>query len=533
MKVFLIRPPTYAHSLKFPQGPRFSLPLGLLYLAASLERNSIAVEIYDALVEGNFENPERNERGEYHIGASWEKIAEKIRSSDPDIVGINNPFSDFVDLAIKTAETAKGAKRGVITVVGGPHASSSPQTFFTSTSAVDYVLRGEAELTFAEFVGRIARGEPVDPVAGIAFRKGESLYINEKLAFVQDLDALPQPAFHLVDMERYFALVKMGFLSRLTFTYPGSEREVSIITSRGCPFMCCFCGNHLHMGRKWRKSSAATIIGQMALLVERYGVRHFHIEDDNLTLDIERFEGLLDEIIRRKWNITWDTPNGIRAEGLTPEIVAKVKESGCTYLIVGIESGNQRVLDTIVKKRLSLTAITEAARICKKQRVNLHGFYIIGFPGETVADLHSTLRFALRLLVKYDVAPHLSLARPLPGTELYDTCEKHGYFSEPVKPEIGSALKSEVFARVMIKTDDFTPALLERLSRSFNRRVSYVIVRKLAFFCLLHPMIFCTEILFKVKWSPSGIIASVKQLVFNRLLFKYCFLSDAVRRARR
>ena len=136
----------------------------------------------------------------------------------------------------------------------------------------------------------------------------------------------------------------------------------------------------------------------MEHLIRRYGVRHFHLEDDNVTLNKERFEKILLGIKERRWSITWDTPNGIRAEGLSKELLLLVKNSGCTYLIIGIESGNQRVLDSIVKKNLNLAAVEQAACLCKTIGIDLHAFYVVGFPGETRNEIEDTFRFADRMI---------------------------------------------------------------------------------------------------------------------------------------
>jgi radical SAM superfamily enzyme YgiQ (UPF0313 family) len=506
------------------------VPLSLLYLAAVLEEKNITVSIYDALIDFDITKPLKNDQGQYHIGAAWDRIVEKVLESSPDIVGITNPFSDFASYAIKTAEVIKKADPSLITVVGGPHASGSPESFFTDTRAIDYVLRGEGEKSFPLLIEALENKAPPYSVLGITCRRGAEPYSNPGVSYIEDLDELPLPAYHCIDMERYVYFVKQGFPSRLAFAYPGSEREISLITSRGCPFQCCFCGNHLHMGRRWRRHSAEYVIRHITMLVQKYGIRHFHIEDDNLTLDVARFERLISAIIENRWDITWDTPNGIRADRLTPEIITGIRASGCTYLIVGIESGNQQVLDTIVKKKLTLEHIQRTATLCKKAHINLHGFYIIGFPGETAGTIRDTLRFAETMLVKWDVIPHVSLARPLPGTELFTICQDNGYLTDPIRPEIGGSMKAEVFPRIMIRTESFNPSSLERWMGVFNKRVVVIILAKTLFFCLLHPRILFREFSKLVFKRQKSLIVSLKELFFNRLLFKYCYDNPVVKK---
>lgn len=363
MKVLLVRPPTFSKSLKYPAGPRFGFPLSLLYLAAILERENIHVSIYDALIDFNWHEINKNKNGYYHIGAPWSKFIKKILEYEPDIIGITNQFSDYASYAIIAAEIIKNANNRIITVLGGPHPTSSPISFFTQTSSIDYVVRGEGELTFLKLLNALNNQLNISDIPGITYKNGINIKSNSPAEFIDNLDDLPLPSYHLIPMEEYFKLVKDGFPSRFMFEYPGSQREVSIITSRGCPYRCVFCGNHIHMGRRWRYHSVNYILRHMDLLISQYGVKHFHIEDDNIALNIKHFEKLLDGIHRKGWDITWDTPNGVRADGLKIHILKRIKESCCTYLIVGIESGNQKVLNEIIKKNLELDEVHETVKI--------------------------------------------------------------------------------------------------------------------------------------------------------------------------
>jgi anaerobic magnesium-protoporphyrin IX monomethyl ester cyclase len=523
MKTLLIRPPIYAQSMNYPGGPRFGVPLSLLYLAAVLERETIPVSIYDALIEFDVEHPKRNPNGTLHIGASWEEIVERVGREKADCVGITNPFSDFSPLAIKTAQEIKCHFPKVTIVVGGPHASSAPESFLETESGIDYVIRGEGERSFVLLARALEREGNIRDVPGLTYRLGGEVRSNPITGFITDLDTLPLPAYHLLDMEKYFTLVARGFPSRYSFEYPGSEREISMITSRGCPFHCVFCGNHLHMGRRWRFHSAAYILRHMELLVTRYKVKHFHFEDDNITLSCQRFEELLDGIAVRKWEVTWDTPNGIRAEGLDEHFLKKIKNSGCTYLIVGIESGNQRVLNEVIKKNLDLDRITETARICKRIKLDLHGFYVIGFPGERLEEIGATFSFALALLSRFDVIPHLGIARPLPGTELQRICEDKGYLTEPMVPNVGGSMRGEVFERRMIQTDEFTLPELERLVSRFNISVGLRLSIKLLYWLAIHPVTAAKVLARFFSRIVHGPVYAIKWLFFSGLLFKNNF----------
>lgn len=524
MRILLIRPPIYSTSLDYPSGPRFGIPVSLLYLASVLEKEGIDVTIYDALIDFDWRNIDRNKEGNYHIGASWNVFTKKVLEYKPDIAGITNPFSDFADYAVRAASEIKRGNKNIITVIGGPHATGAPESFHTKGSGVDYVVRGEGERTFVSLLRALQNKASLDQVTGITYRVDSKVISTPPAPFIGNLDELPLPAYHLIEMERYFDIVKAGFPSRNTFKYRGSEREVSIITSRGCPFQCVFCGNHLHMGRRWRYHSVEYILDHIALLITRYNVKHFHIEDDNLSLNKERFEQLLEGIIKRKWDITWDTPNGIRADKLTKGILKKMKEAGCTYLVIGIESGNQKVLDEVINKGLHLQEIIETVSASKEIGLDVHAFYMIGFPGEGKKEIHETLDFALHLLKKYIVIPHLSLTRPLPGTELYKLCEEKGYLTEPVVPEESLDYKSEIFKRTMIQTGEFNPADLENWSSVFYKKVIRTIVLKTVVWLLYHPHVLIIVLKDLGQNRDRGVVKNIRDVFFNRLFFKNNFL---------
>ncbi|GBU23212.1 hypothetical protein R80B4_03128 [Fibrobacteres bacterium R8-0-B4] len=525
MKVCLIRPPIFCGSLAYPSGPRFGLPLSLLYLGASLIEAGHEVALYDALIDidADLRGIRPDGDGNYHIGASYESIGRKVKDIAPDIVGITNPFSDFLRCAVETAVAVKSALPSVPIIVGGPHATSDPSAFLYGGSPVDYVMRAECESAIVEFLKALNEGSPLSSVPNLAYLRDGKVVTNAFAAFIDDLDSLPLPAYHLADVEKTFAFVKAGFPSRFSFEYPGAHREVSIITSRGCPYDCVFCGNHLHMGRKWRHHSVGYIMRHIEFLTVKYGVRHFHIEDDNLGMNPARFEELLDALITKNLGITWDTPNGIRADRIDAKIIAKAKVSGCTYLIFGVESGNQRVLDEVVNKKLDLNAVTKIARIAYRHRLDVHAFYVVGFPGETAKEIHDTFRFALRLLARYDVIPHLGLARPLAGTRLYDICEEGGYLTSPRRPQIGKGLRGEVFSRQMIETKDFNIEDLEKWVKGFNKKMILWIAVKSSIFLLSHPTA-ALKVLRKFLKTPGGLRARLLRIFFGGLFFKFNYM---------
>jgi radical SAM superfamily enzyme YgiQ (UPF0313 family) len=262
----------------------------------------------------------------------------------------------------------------------------------------------------------------------------------------------------------------------------------------------------------------------MEHLIEHYGVRHFHIEDDNLALNTGRFDELLDGILARGWNITWDTSNGIRLDGLNSDLVRKAKLTGCSYLEFGIDSGKQSTLDKIIKKGLNLEDAERIVMLCKQARIDVHALFVVGFPGETPEDIHETLGFAKRMLRQHGAIPHVCMARPLPGTELHEICERYGYLTEPILPEMGNELRGEIYPRVMIRTELFGPRDLERWIGRFNRDVIAIISVKTLMWLCRHPR--AIPAIIRRLWfhRNRGLREALKRVFYGGLFFKYNYL---------
>lgn len=216
-------------------------------------------------------------------------------------------------------------------------------------------------------------------------------------------------------MEQYLSPSKIEYRSF-------KDRAISMITSRGCPFNCNFCAVHLHMGRTFRAHSADYVVDHIEYVVDKYRVKTIFFEDDNLTFDLKRFEDICDKIIARGIRFKWETPNGIRADYLTLELLKKMKKSGCQSVFFGIESGDQYILDNVIDKRLDLKKVVEVAKMCKSVGISTAAFYIIGFPGEKKEHMLRTVELALRLKREYDVGMLLHVATPSLGTRLYREC---------------------------------------------------------------------------------------------------------------
>lgn len=287
MKVLLVNPPqTLPAKTVGVLEARTHPPLSLLYLAAVLEERGIEVKIVDSLVLG--EELLYRDGDNLHFGAPWQILQQKISELKPELVGITNPFTSQLKNAIVVADLVKEISPHIPVIAGGPHAAVSPGDFLSETN-VDVVVMGEGELILPEVVNYFGGdGKDLRDIKGIAFRNGGQgdIVVNPRADPVEELDDLPFPAYHLLNLEDYFLVHEKGFKGR---SYASVSQTMPVITSRGCPFNCCFCSVHLHMGRKWRAHSAHYVLEHLKLLKDRYGVRHIDFEDDALNLNEKGF----------------------------------------------------------------------------------------------------------------------------------------------------------------------------------------------------------------------------------------------------
>ena len=488
MKIlFCLHNLTIVSENKHVHRPTISLPLGVLSIAAFIREKSWPgeIEIYDARLSGkitNFAN------GDMVFGDLDEEIEKRIKESNPDIIGISNMFSWQISNAFQMAKIAKNVCPNATVVIGGPHASSFPEETL-GQPGIDYVVMGEGEERWYDFLLAFENKKEV-AIQGVLGKIEDKKLLkpNKKVPidFIKNLDDLPLPAYDMVDVDRYMKLQSHGFSPR---PYEWGKRSFSLLTSRGCPHQCVFCSIQATMGYKWRHHSPENVQKHIDLIVEKYGCDFLHFEDDNFTHNPERYDEIINTLIKRKKKIRWDTPNGIRGDTWTLDRVKKTKESGCQYLTVAIESGVQNVIDKVVKKKLDLKEVTKLMEYCYKVDLRLNAFYIIGLPGESKDDILKTLDYAIKSYKKYNVTPCVFLAKALPGTELYEnTITNHLYEGKlEFKPN-------------EIITKEFDPQWIAQQYKNFQRKLK--IIKIINYLC--SPNIYMIRVVYeklRILWA--------------------------------
>jgi len=431
-------------------------PIGIAYVAAVLERQH-KVSIIDSPTEG-WRNLEQIDETNYRIGLANKEIADRIERLSPDIVEINIPFSGWSKAAFEVASVAKSVDKDIITVLDGLHPSARPVECLSNPN-IDFVVRGEAEYTMLELVGALEQGitEDLKKIEGIGFTKNGKTVITPPRPEIQDLDALPFPARHLLPMNIYFDAVKENPIRGEI-----SKRYTIMMTSRGCPHECIFCSNHIVMGKTWRGRSPENVVDEIEQVVNTYSIKQIDFFDDNMTLIKKRVENICDLIVERGLDIDWYVPTGVRADTLDEELLTKMKVSGCKGIRVAPESGVQRVVNQIIKKNLALEDVEKAVVLAKKVGIKVGVFFILGLIGETKEDMKETIKYAYKLKKLGANSFQFSIATPLYGTELYEQAKRGGFLREGFSDEALAA------AKPLIETEEFTADDLRELCLQAN-----------------------------------------------------------------
>lgn len=488
-----------------PDCPMISPPRSLLYLAGVFQDDPLVETcLVDALAQPDWERIERDRKDPpFHFGLSDEDVLERIAEFAPHMVALTSTANYFFPETVRLLDRIRERFPGMFLVVGGPDATNDYRAYFQATRAMDALAMREGEETLAELVGRLRRGEPWRDVAGLAYREGEEIVRNPERPYIQDLDKY-RPDYRVVDLEAYFELGHLGFPSRLLPAYPGAHRSIDLVTSRGCHHPCAFCCIHLHMGTAFRTHSVEHVLAEMRELVEIHGVRNFHFEDDNLLHDMPRFLAILRGIEQAGWDITWDTPNGVRADLVTEEFLVMARRTGCAYLIFGAESGSPEVLEKVVRKGLGVADLERACRLAWEHEIDTLAFFIFGMPGETRAQMEETHRFALRILEEWNTTPIFQVWRPYRNTPLEVATRDSGKV-EPISPiEVSRrfGIPYTLFYTKIYQDDSITLPYLSRVFERYLRDIAPHLFRNWLRVARRDP-----RILFSTLGGMAGMIA--------------------------
>ncbi len=353
LKILLVNPPPkeVIESYDMPDYGH----LGLGYLGSYLGSKGISCKIIDAKLQR----------------LSMEQVLSNLAGSSVDVVGIT-AMTHEVEQAGMLAKEVKKKHPRIIVVIGGVHATALPEETLQSNPCLDAVVVGEGEYTFYEFIEAVESNGNWERIKGLAFRDKERIMVNEPREFIENLDELPFPAWHL------FPRVSL----------------YSIISARGCPYKCIFCARPY--GERIRERSPVNVADELESLVNKFQAKDIIFRDESFGAHRQRAEKILDLIIERNLHkrIGWGAE--LRVDTVKYDLAKKMKEAGCAGIGLGIESGNKDILKG-TGKGITLEQAGEAVRICKKVGLSTYGYFILGHPFETRETATDTINFAAKL----------------------------------------------------------------------------------------------------------------------------------------
>ena len=422
-------------------GDEFTNPwLGVLYIASYLRMNEVTVKVIDP-------GPER---------LLLPGILKKIGKEKPKVVGIS-ALTSGIRTAVEIATAIKKKFKSIKVGIGGSHINVDP-TFAERFPIFDFSIVGEGEKTFLDIFEKIKKGE-----------KLKKVYQGE---IIKNLDEIPFPARDLINIYHYFPREKQE---------SGEKPTASIVGSRGCPYLCSFCSRNPQW-RLVRFRSAKNIVDEMEQIGKNYDWK-FSFQDDAITINRQITLDLCKEISSRNLKIRF--LGMTRANCVDEEVIRNLAEAGCEELFFGVEAGNERIRNKVIKKMVTNKQIEKAIKLCRKYGVRSSLFLMVGFPGETKKEIEDTVNFGRRFDPDF-IGVHITI--PLPGSEIFELAKKGGQVPEDIIDQYASGKMGQGFIGnwpVYVPsglTEEYLYDAQKRAYRKFYLRPRWFYLRFLSYF---------------------------------------------------
>ncbi len=372
------------------------VPLGLLSIAAYLEREGHTAYVHDCL------GPKAVSGNAAHV--------QSVLSLDPDLVGFSATTSGFLDACDLAARIKAGDPR-IEVVFGGVHVSGMGDVLLERFRQIDYLCMGEGEATLAE----LASGRNVSEIAGLAWRDNGRVVTNPPRTHIPDMDTLPFPAYEKLDgFPEGYNLPLFSYIHT-----PGA----TMITSRGCPYQCSYCDRSVFK-RGYRFNSAEYIYDHIKYLRNRFHVRHINIYDDLFTADRPRIRKLCELLISQPPGVQFNC--AVRVGHADEALLEMLKQAGALQVSVGVESGDPDLL-AVHKPGVYIGAVRDTVDRIKKSGLRVKGLFMMGLPGETVESIKKTGDFVMSLELD-DM--NMTKFTPFPGAPVWKTIREEGTLDE-------------------------------------------------------------------------------------------------------
>lgn len=377
-----------------------SVPLGLMYIAQAAEKIGAKVKIIDLSIEHNYKKA----------------LKSTFIKCEPRLVGIGGMYEEF-EGAKEIAAIIKETMPDVLVVLGGPLGTSLVKECLRDKN-IDIVVLKEGESTTQDLLHYINGEIKLPQIKGIAFRKNDEIIFTEPRS-LEDIDAIPIPAWHLIDTPRYIESRESWFgIKNLKVLY--------VAASRGCPYNCIFCDKNI-FGQKWRGRNPKNIVDEMILLRDMYGANAILFVDSIFDMNKKWVINLIEEMKLRNVRMHWGCIS--RVDHADYELYKKMHDALCCYVFFGIEFGSDEMLQK-TRKQTTVEQAYKAIEIARRAGLRTVGSHMMGMLDETDKQINETIKFALGS--KLDVGG-FSIVTPIPGTVLYDMAVGAGKIT-PAQP---------------------------------------------------------------------------------------------------
>jgi len=388
-RVALITPPYHSGVV---ESAGTWLNVGFVYIAGSLRAAGYEVDYYDAM----------------SLWHEWPEIRARIRAFRPDAIA-TTAYTASIVAAIELCRLAKEINPALVTTLGNVHATFCYDEVLTHDhESVDYIVRGEGEVTLVQLFDCLNAGDDPHKVNGLAYWRDGRVVATPAASYIQDLDSLPL-AWDLVEWPIYRYRAKHD------------ARLAIISSSRGCKQQCSFCSQQLFWSRSWRARSPENVISELELLSSRYGVEVAMLSDEIPTFDRERWVRILDLMIERRVPVKLLMETRVDDILRDADIMGKYRRAGVDHIYVGVEAGSQETLD-LFKKDTQVAQSKQAIDLINNADIVSETSFVLGMPDDTPESIALTVELAKHY--NPDMAFFLAIA-PWPYAELYPQLEEH------------------------------------------------------------------------------------------------------------
>ena len=402
-------------------------PYGVGIIASHLRNEGLNVQILNLNNEILKASKTSNTESDFDFENLWEsKMKQEISTFSPDIVGVTCMFSMTHKSTVNLCNKIKSLFPALPIALGGVHITNCflnnkvSESVLKDFSNVDFFFLYEAELAFKQFIKVVNKEVPLCELAQIYFNSSsEKLYFShKKIPTEEEINVIPAH-----DLMEPAELSAYGVIGSFYCLKDKGTRFTTMLSNRGCRGQCTYCSVKNFNGIGVRHRSVQSVIDELIMLKEKYGIGHIMWLDDDFLHDHKRTLRLFSEMTKQHVGITWDCTNGVISSSCTDEIIVAAAESGCIGLNIGVESGNPEILK-LTKKPGTIKTFLKAAEVLRKyEQINSRVFLMIGVPDETYRMILDTFNLALKMDLDWY---NITIFLPLPNTPIFEYMVQKG-----------------------------------------------------------------------------------------------------------